>query len=334
MTWRSRVGLPGMGRVRSRPVRSYVRDLLLHNLGLKLLSIVAAFSLWVFVNVGERDTEGGLQIPVELRNIPRNLMIVSPRVNFIDLRISGPRTLLSRVSPSALAVVLDLNGVRPGPAVFRVQTDALDLPRGVTVVRVAPSEISLELARIERRVVPVHVALSGKPPNGLRVTDIKVAPETIEVIGPANEVEQVKAVETAALDLSDAQPGVIERELTLESMREHLSLTATLVHAQVLLEEPEQTRVFKKVPIVVRNSAHRATVRPERLTVTVRGPRSATTSLELEHGAVYIDATGLEPGGYTLTPSVDLPADVELLKQEPANVQLRVSRETRRSHGS
>ena len=87
------------------------------------------------------------------------------------------------------------------------------------------------------------------------------------------------------------------------------------------------------VPVVVRNSDYRTALTPPAVQITVRGPRSATESLELEHGAVYIDASGREPGTYELTPAVDLPADVELVKQEPGAVRLRVLRQRRRADG-
>jgi YbbR domain-containing protein len=270
---------------------------------------------------------------LELRNIPPHLMIVSPRVDFIDLRVSGPRTLLSRIDAERLAIVLDLSGVRPGPAVFRILTEALNLPRGVAVVRVTPSEVTLDLERVARKTVAVHLTLTGKPPSGLRVTDSKVAPEVVEVIGPTDEVEQIKQAETVAIDLSQAEPGLIEREVGLETPREYVSFSASRVHAQVQLEEPEQTRAFTGVPIVVRNAVYRTTVTPATVRITVRGPRSTTELLELDHGAVYIDAAGLEPGGHTATPSVDLPADVELVKQEPTSVKLRVLREKRKING-
>ena len=86
------------------------------NFLLKLLSLVAAFSLWLFVNAGERDTEIALQVPLELRNIPAHLMITSPRVDFIDLRVSGPRTLLGRIdrSRSRLSPRPQRHPTRPG----------------------------------------------------------------------------------------------------------------------------------------------------------------------------------------------------------------------------
>ena len=328
MTWREQVrGL------RPRDLVGSLRWLLLHNAGFKLLSLVTAIGVWFFVNAGERDAELALQVPVELRNIPPNVMLVSPRIGFIDLVVRGPRALLNRIAPDQLTMPLDLRGVRPGPAVFRIMGEALDLPRNVRVVRLTPSEVTLEFAATMRKRVPVRVAFTGKPPGELRVTWTKVAPESIEVVGPADQVGQIKTAETAPIDLTDAGAGVIERDVTLEAPREYVSYSAGLAHAQVLLEEPERVRTVANVPVVVRNSAYRTTLTPAAVQITVRGPRSATESLELDHGAVYIDAAGQEPGAYEMTPSVDLPAEVELVKQEPSLVRLRVLRQKRKADG-
>jgi len=318
--------------LRPRELGGSLRWLVLHNAGFKLLSLIAAIGLWFFVNAGERDAELALQVPVELRNIPPNVMLVSPRIDFIDLVVRGPRTLLNRIAPEQLTMPLDLRGVRPGPAVFRVVGETLELPRGVSVVRLTPSEVTLEFAATLRKRVPVRVAFTGKPPGGARVTWTKIAPESIEVVGPADQVEQLKAAATAPIDLAEAGPGLIERDLALEAPREYVSYSAGLVHAQVLLEEPERIRTMN-VEVVVRNSAYRTALAPGAVQITVRGPRSATESLELDHGAVYIDAAGREPGVYEVTPAVELPADVELVKQEPGNVQLRVLRQKRKADG-
>jgi hypothetical protein len=328
MTWRER-----LRELRPRDLVESLRWLLLRNAGIKLLSLLAAAGLWFFVNAGERDAEVALQVPVELHNVPPNIMLVSPRVDFIDLVVRGPRTLLNRIQPEQMSLILDLRGVRPGPAVFRILAEALDLPRGVDVVRLTPSEVTLEFAATLRRRVPVHVAFTGKPPGGLRVTATKVAPESVEAIGPAGQVEQIRAAETVPVNLDEAEAGLIERDLMLEPPREYVSFSANLVHAQVLLEEPERTRTVAKVPIVVRNCPYRTTLNPALVQITVRGPRSSMESLELDHGAVYIDATGREPGTYEMTPAVDLPADVELVKQEPASVELRILRQKRKADG-
>jgi YbbR-like protein len=310
-----------------------LRRAVFRDVGLKLLSLLVAFALWFFVNAGERDTEAALQVPLELRNIPAHLMLVSPRTDFIDLRVSGPRTLLRRIDRDRLAMSLDLSGVRPGPAVFRLRPEALELPRGVNVVRLTPSEITLEVARVVRKTVPVRLAFSGKPPTDLRVTEVKLAPESVEVFGPSSDVDDVKAAESEPLDLSEAAAGVMERDVGLVAPQEYLSFSAALVHARVRLEEPEQTRVLKGVPVIVRNSDYRTELKPAKLRITLRGPQSAIDSLELDHGAVYIDAVDLAPGSYQLPPQVDLPLEVELVKQEPSEVKLTILEEKRRQDG-
>ena len=328
MSWRDQ-----LRQLRPRDIGESLRWVLFNNAGIKLLSLTAAFGLWLFVNAGERDAELSFQVPVELRNVPPNVMLVSPRVDFVDVVARGPRTLLNRIRPDQMAIALDLRGVRPGPAVFRILSETLELPRGVAVMRLTPSEVTLEFATTLRRRVPVHVAVMGKAPHGLLITSTRVAPESVEVVGPADQVEQIKAVETEPIELSDAEPGIIERDLSLDPPREYISLSANLVHAELVLQEPERTRTNVNVPVVVRNSSYRTTVRPAAVQVTVRGPRSAMESLELNHGAVYIDATGQEPGTYDVTPAVDLPGDIELVKQEPSSIELRVLRQKQKSDG-
>jgi YbbR domain-containing protein len=299
-----------------------VRQAFTHNLGLKILSLAIAFSIWFFVNFGERDTEETLKVPLELRNIPAHLMIASPTVDFIDLRVSGPRALLGRIDRNRLVISLDLGGVRPGPAVFRLDTDVLNLPRAVKVLRITPAQVTLELERVAHRSVPVHLRLTGKPPPGLQVVDTKVAPETVQASGPASDVEDVEAANTEPLDLRNISPGTIERELALEPPSEYLSFSANRVAAQVRIEEVRVTREFKQVDVQVRNASLHYRVRPDHVRVTVRGPRRLVDNLELGDGAVSIDAEGKTVGEHVVKPAVELPTGVQLVSVEPAQVQL------------
>lgn len=310
-----------------------LRDALVYNVGLKLLSLVAAFALWMFVNGAARDSESALQVPLQLQNLPDHIMIVGPQPNMVDLRVSGPRALLSRINATELAIRLDLDDVRPGPAVFRVRTDELNLPRGVRIVRLTPSEVTLELARIGHRILPVRLEVSAQPSSGLRVAATAISPDQVEVTGPMRLVDALRAVETVPIDLSDATVGVIERDVALEQPPDFISYSAFQVRVEVRVAEPEESRTWRRVSVTVSNATGPIRLNPDVVNVTVRGPRSAVESLELEHGAVYIDAAGLQPGRHTAVPTVDLPAEVELVKQEPASIAVQVLRERRKPHG-
>jgi len=296
------------------------------DLGLKLLSLGVAFGLWVFVNASERDTEQGLQVPMEMRELPVALMITSPRVDFVDVRVSGPRTLLSRIDRKRLSIPLDLAGVHPGPAVFRIATDSLNLPRGVKIVRITPAQITLDLERVNRRTVPVYVQTTGKLPPGLRVVEAHASPDEVQVIGPLSAVEDVKVVNTEPLDLSNAASGIVERELGLTEISEFISYSAQRVGVQVHVGEVEIEREFRHAPIGVRDGTRRATIEPPELRVVVRGPKHVVESLELSESEVYIDAASLAPGRYERAPTIALPAGVALVRHEPATVKIRLSK--------
>jgi hypothetical protein len=110
--------------------------LLVRNRTLKLFSVTFACGLWLFVNYGERDAEKTLVVPVELRNLPSELVVIGKRVEYVDLRVSGPGTLLSQLNSKK--ITLDLTGVRPGPSSFRINAERLSLPRGVKALRISP----------------------------------------------------------------------------------------------------------------------------------------------------------------------------------------------------
>jgi YbbR domain-containing protein len=203
-----------------------------------------------------------------------------------------------------------------------VDADLLNLPRGVKVVRITPAQVTLELERVARKSVPVHLRLDGKPPAGLQVADTKVAPDTVQVSGPASDVENVQAANTEPLDIRGVGAGTFERELALAPSSEYLAFSANKVAVQVRVEDVMVTREFKQVQLTVRNASLPPVVRPDRLRIVVRGPKRLVDNLELGNGAAYVDAEGRGRGNHVMKPTVDVPAGVQVVAVEPAKVRL------------
>ncbi len=297
-----------------RRIGEFVRGLLMHNFLLKVLSLVIAVGMWFFVNAAERDTEAEYPIPVRLLDQPSSLLLVSPRIETVDLRVSGPRTLLARIEGGDLTIDIDLTRVRPGATTFRLRPNSLALPRGVVPVRITPSEITLEFAKIESKRVPVQLAVGGRP-GDLLITESKVTPAQISITGPERLVREIEVVKTLPLDLDGAKPGRIKRDLMLDLEADYLTLSSPEVHVELLLEEPVEEGKTGTIAIVVRNTVGEATVSPPGVVLTVKGPRSKVAALELPNGAVYVDAQGLEPGTHRLKPLVTLPAGIVLVHE-------------------
>jgi YbbR domain-containing protein len=300
--------------------RKRLRALVIHNATLKLFSLAFACGLWLLVNAGERDTEKALLVPVELRNLPPQLAVVGPRVDFVDLRVSGPRTLLGRLDSKK--ITLDLAGVRPGPSSFRIGTELLSLPRGVKVVRISPSHVNLEIARIVKRMVPVRLDLVGKPPYGYSLVEVEVVPDMIEVTGPAPQVTKVEAILTDPVNIAHlTQP--LTQDLNLhEPEGELITYSQDQVRARIDIQEVIVTREFRRLRIEVKNTPLRPVARTLKADVSVRGPQRLVEKLQLHDGDIFVDASGQEPGTVLLPVNVSLPPGIDLVFQEPAEVEL------------
>jgi hypothetical protein len=123
-----------------------VREILTHNLGLKVLSLFLAMVLWLFVAAGT-ELEIGLSLPVVFTHLPPGLAIINRPPARIDARLAGPRILLLRLKAERLPVVFDLQDAREGSIVFPGVESAIRAPDGVRITRVTPAAIEVRLAR-------------------------------------------------------------------------------------------------------------------------------------------------------------------------------------------
>jgi YbbR domain-containing protein len=302
--------------------RKKLSTLLVRNGTLKVFSLAFACGLWLLVNAGERDTEKTLVIPIELSNLPPQLAIIGGRIDSVDLRARGPRTLLGRFRPKK--ITLNLSGVRPGPASFHISSTLLKLPRGVSIERISPSQVDLEIAAIVRRTVPVRPNVVGTPPHGYLVKEVETVPNAVEVVGPAPQVEKIETVMTAPLDVSHLSQSQTQ-DLSLRGLNGDL-ITASVdrVRARVEIQEVMVTQEFHRVKIEVKNAAFRTVSTPARADVAVRGPQRLVEQLKLWDGEVFVDAAGQAPGTVILPISVLLPPGIELVSQEPTEVELNL----------
>jgi YbbR domain-containing protein len=175
---------------------------------LKLISLTFALILWFFV-MGERRLEIGYAVPLETENIPAGLMIANELPTTIDVRISGPRTLLMNLQPQDIRIAVDLGDVQPGVTSFKRLEERINLPWALRVTRMSPAFVDVRLERIERKTVPVRPILVGAPAEGFRVTTVQSSPRQVVVEGAQTELAQLNEVTTEAVNVDGARDVVI-----------------------------------------------------------------------------------------------------------------------------
>ena len=117
-----------------------VLHLVFRNFEWKLLSLALATLVWIAI-YREPDMFTVLAAPVQFKNASGNLEISSEIVESVDLETRGPAGLLRNLSEKRVAVVLDFSSVRtPGERTFRLPRGT-NLPSGVEMVRIIPSQL-------------------------------------------------------------------------------------------------------------------------------------------------------------------------------------------------
>src|SRR5258705_8945356 len=113
---------------------------------LKLLALAVSAGLWVFVMSSEK-TNVTLPLPIELEAVPSGLRVTSERPDTVDVQLHGLRFALSRVSPEALRVRVNLAGAKPRELVVGLGPEQILVPPGVSVLRITPAVVRVGLTK-------------------------------------------------------------------------------------------------------------------------------------------------------------------------------------------
>jgi YbbR domain-containing protein len=193
-----------------------MKDLLLHNWHLKLISLVLATALWAQV-ARTPTSEIGLSVSVEYQNIPNQTEVFGEATDRVEVRLRGPSPLLRTLSSQDVSLSIDMNGMVMGQErILPLTPELVRAPFGVEVVRVIPARARLTVEPTARRLVRIVPTLNGVP-AGVEIEKTMLTPDAIEIEGPESHVRAVEAIpttvnvrgrrstfrEAAELDISD-----------------------------------------------------------------------------------------------------------------------------------
>ena len=186
-------------------MRSFFRRYVLNDLDLKILALLISVALWWMVG---RDpvVERPFTAPVQFRHTPGDLVMSSDTPFEVQVSISGPERAIRALKPTEIDAVLDLAGVRAGERTFDLGPRQVQVPRGLTVIRVVPSQLHIAFSPNATRQVDVRPRVIGTFVAGYGITSVTADPAVI-TIGPQN---RVNAIDVAITDPVDAT-GVVGR---------------------------------------------------------------------------------------------------------------------------
>lgn len=165
-------------------------------------SLIVITEVW-FGFTRNQDTIITLNVPVEYGNRPSNLEIIDTSINQVHLQLKGPSAFLKTLRPDQVEVRIDLRKAVEGKNSFPLTRDNIALPPGVLLSKVNPSAVDITLEKPITKELPVQVNWVGRLPDNWCVTDVKVTPETIRVIGGIKILENTFTIYAAPVRLEN-----------------------------------------------------------------------------------------------------------------------------------
>lgn len=123
-----------------------MRGVLFGNLTLKASALALAAFVWSMSYVVGGTSVRTVRVPVEFNHVPADLEIARQSANTLDVRMRGDARLFDSNRLANLAARFDLDGAHEGSQILTVQPSTLDLPPGLVMESVSPSQVSLLLA--------------------------------------------------------------------------------------------------------------------------------------------------------------------------------------------
>lgn len=185
-----------------RPAERQWGRWLAENPGLKFASLALACLLWGMLAFRTDKVQRTFDsIPVEFRNVPENWALDETRQTRVRVTLSGTERAFAMLDAESLTVSLDMRDAQPGPQVISIGEDDLELPRGISVEQIEPSNVSVTAYRTEPVRVEVRPRFTGTLPKSLTLTGVETDPATVFVRHSSGR--QVPHVSTEPINLGE-----------------------------------------------------------------------------------------------------------------------------------
>lgn len=316
-----------------RPVSPFslkpVWRVLSRNRTMKLFCLLLAFAVWQAVRENTSFEVMVADIPVTV-TAGEGRAVLDQSTDTVSIRFRGSRDDIRFIGSDQVEVKIDLSGRTDRlRQTIKFSPRYLKAPSRAHAVQFDPSEITVTIDREVERVLPVKVVLEGELPPGIQMEQTVCTPATVKVRGAERLLSELEQVRTAPVGL-DGRYNSFKTHVAVASVGQPWTVSPERVMAEVSLVERVASRRIENStvrPLLASDDTRAIKIRPEKVTVTLRGSPQRVVDLNERDVYTYIDCTDLtEPADYQVSVRADVPSGLQVEKIEPAAVQVTVKK--------
>jgi uncharacterized protein (TIGR00159 family) len=177
-------------------MRRQTRELLLA----AMVCLLCTTGLWLSFSRG-METLANYDVPIEFMNSDKKMNIIDASASKSRLLISGARPLINALTLDQISIKLSLDGTAVGKNKLVITRQNVQLPPGIRLKNIEPDQVEVILDVMAEKWVPVQADFSGKLPDGLIMTSLRVIPETVKITGGGLILDTVSTVFTEKIPL-------------------------------------------------------------------------------------------------------------------------------------
>jgi YbbR domain-containing protein len=181
----------------------------LHNFGLKLLSLLLAAGLWLLISPDEELAEVAIRAPIVFQHVPPHLEISSELIPDAQIRVRGPERVIRQLQANEIHAEIELADAKPGERTFELTSLQVRHPRDVTVVQIVPSQLRLAFDTRLTRDIEIHPRVTGIFADGDQIVKVDADPAQVTITGPRGHVEKIEAATTDPIDATGTRGSAV-----------------------------------------------------------------------------------------------------------------------------
>ncbi len=283
-----------------------------------------------------KPEETDLLLPVEFSSIPRNLILTSPSVEKLEVRVRSTPKHIELIKGMDIKYVVDLySDLASDPAGEKVRIDPriyfipvlkkrIFIPSGVEILSVKPSYIRISLEKKMVKSFSVSVPYTGAEAPGYVALSARIEPPAVTLTGPQSIIESIKSLKTKPVDLTNARES-FKKKIPVDLKELNTESDPSIVTVFIPLEKKQMTKVFDDIPVELKNTRGKESVIPSKISLTIKGGHDMLNRREArEKIKVTIDVKGLKPGVYVRNAVIDMPLELIMISARPEIFTVKV----------
>jgi YbbR domain-containing protein len=296
------------------------------NISLKLGALFLALLLWFHVTT-DRSYEYALSYPLEITNIPDNLILYEDIPKEVKVLVGGKGKTLVRLFLSQKETLrIDGSKLRATENNYQINPEQISLPsENLKVAEIlSPKEFKIKLDYLmQKRVNVVSQIIIQPDADFLLLEEAELRPQEVIVEGPRRFVRLINSVLTL--------PKV------LEAVREPISETVDLVQPEgfnvkcqpekvgffVNVQKGERREMSVRISDSNPSSGKKVKITPDYLSLTLLGEKKRLDMLTPEDVRATLELNDSK-GKYKLSPKITLPSQVKLIQVTPDSVEVEI----------